>query len=183
MRALLVALICVVSMSGCTSSSDELTPSASTAQTTSGAPTDPAAATIAWVDGECAVEAALQENLLPPQLAVPPTEADRPAAVAFLTAARDRFQSAKTILDELGKAPVPEGDDLVMAQSEVVKEMAAKLDEYLTNATKFPAPEFGAPFRLALVDLNHFTVGDLSLSDLTEKYPALAEAYKAAPRC
>lgn len=134
------------------------------------------------MNGECAVEAALGENPLPPHIGPQPTEADRPAAIAFVTTARDRFRSVKTVLDGLGVAPVPDGDDLVAAQKKAVNDMVDKLDDYVTSTTMFPTSDFGAPFRLAADDLNYFTV-DLSLGDLARKYPVLAEARSMAPNC
>jgi hypothetical protein len=137
-------------------------------------------ATITWVDGVCQAQQLLVWNP-PPAVPNPVTEADRPAVVAYLTDVRNRFTQATTLID--GLDPTPAGEKVVRHLRTVAGEQADAFAEHVQHAQMFPAPEFGAPYRLAQMDLASWTVGSPSLTDLATSNPTVAAAQQQAPNC
>jgi hypothetical protein len=155
---------------------------ASTASSSSPSPS-PGNEVITWVDGVCTAQQARLGLPPPPAVAADPTERDRPAVLTYLTQVRDAFRQSKTIFEGLGRAPVHGGDELVTAELRALDEIVPELEENLRNAGRFPAPEFGAPFRIAAIDVASFTVDDPQLADLLARDEGLAEAHERAPGC
>jgi hypothetical protein len=156
---------------------DTTAPETAAPHSTSSAPDQ---ATITWVDGVCQAQQLLVWNQ-PPPVPNPVTEADRPAVVAYLTDVRNRFTQATTLID--GLDPTPAGEQVVRHLRTVLGEQADAFAEHVQHAQMFPAPEFGAPYRLAQMDLASWTVGSPSLTDLATSNPTVAAAQRQAPNC
>ncbi|MGK3203192.1 hypothetical protein [Amycolatopsis sp. MEPSY49] len=159
-------------------------PPSSTASTTTGSSSAavPTEAVVAWVDVMCAVEKLSLWNPPPPVKATGLKEADRALVVGYLTEGYAAFSQAKTSLDGLGPAPVPQGNELVTATRAAVGKMADKFGEYVQEARTYPAPDFGAPYRLAQDDVASYTAGE-TLAELAQQNPTVAAARKQARRC
>ena len=181
--AMVVAGTAVVAACGEPATENVAPPSSTTSITTgNSSAAAPIEAVVAWVDVLCAVEKLTLWNPPPPVKATGLKEADRVAVVGYLTDGYTAFSQAKTSLDGLGPAPVSHGDELVTATRTAVGKMADKFGEYVQEARTFPAPDFGAPYRLAQDDVASYTVGE-TLGELARQNPTVAAAQKQARRC
>jgi hypothetical protein len=197
-RSILVAVLALGGASALAACSDEtsrtreptpsVTTSASPAATSTAAirsASAPDPATVAWLDDFCAARKPASEVMSGaayPQVPDITTEADRSTAIAFLTKARDAFKRSSSILADVGASPVDGGDEVVTAARRDIDKLRRSMDRYLSNVKRFPASEIGAPFRLALIDL--VTASPFKrIYDLSDRDPAVAEAYKVAPEC
>jgi hypothetical protein len=177
-----VAAAGVAIVSACTESpTDQAAPTSPT--TTRSAPTAPDAATVAWVDVICEVDSLRSWNPMPPlDATTEPTEADRAKIVTYLTEGRDAFAQAKALLDGLGPAPVPGGDQLVTASQTAVGGLAQQFEMYVQEAQTYPVQDLFVPYRLAQGDIASYTVG-ITLGELVQQNPTLVAAKSQAPRC
>ncbi len=174
-------LICllVIAAAGC-SSPPQVTPPAAPDK----------AAVVAWVDQVCAADKPMRTVSAVIALKAPkfaqgqqPTEADRPAVIAYLTELRDMYTKAKTAYDGVGPSPIPRGDELVAGHRKGLTELVPKLQEYLDNAQRFPAQSIDAPMVLAGADAATWKPEGPGLGELRDAEPVLAEAYQQAPNC
>ncbi|GHH50301.1 hypothetical protein [Lentzea cavernae] len=144
---------------------------------------------LAWIDQICAaddpilgVSAVIATG---PKFAQgqQPTEADRPAVIAYLTRLRDMYTQAKAAYDGIGPSPVPRGDELVAGHRKGLAELVPKLQDHLDNAQRFPAQGIDSPALLAGADIVSWLPEGPGLGNLRDAEPVLEEAYKQAPNC
>lgn len=173
----MVAVVVGALVAGCASPAP-----APSSPTTSGTPT-PSAELVGWVDGVCRARQDSSWNPPPPVHTTALTEADRAAVVAYLSGGRDHFTQVLASLDALGESPVEGGDEVVATMRTTLNELAGTLGEYARNAGLFPAPDFGAPYRLGLGEIATWSFGSPSLDDLAVEDPVVAAAEEQAASC
>ncbi len=144
---------------------------------------------LAWIDQVCAADKPIltvsavvhtAPRFTPEQQ---PTEADRPAVVAYLTKLRDMYTRTKTAYDGIGPSPVPRGDELVAGHRKGLAELVPKLQDHLDNAQRFPPQGIDSPTLLAGVEIMSWTPEGPGLGELRDANPVLEEAYQQAPNC
>ncbi|MDW5325776.1 hypothetical protein R6Y94_18265 [Plantactinospora sp. KLBMP9567] len=111
------------------------------------------------------------------------SQRERPELVRHLAALRDRFQTARSMLDGLRPAPVPGGDDLIAVELAPLDESLGKLKEYVENAKVFPSEGMAAVFRLAQVEAVTFKRDTAGVRRVLDANPALAAAYGQHDEC
>ena len=144
---------------------------------------------LAWIDQICAADKPILTVsavvATGPKFAQgqQPTEADRPAVVAYVTKLRDMYAQAKAAYDGVGPSPIPRGDELVAGHRKGLGEIVPKLQEHLDDVQRFPPQGIDAPALLAGVEVVSWLPEGPGLGDLRGAEPVLDEAYKQAPNC
>ncbi|RDI27557.1 hypothetical protein DFR72_10641 [Lentzea flaviverrucosa] len=176
-------MLVIAAVAGCSSPPPPASPPVSSS------PATDKSAVLAWIDQICAADkpiltvsavVATGPKFSPERQ---PTEADRPAVIAYVTKLRDMYAQAKTAYDGVGPSPVPRGDELVAGHRKGLGEIVPKLQQYLDNVQRFPAQGIDAPAVLAGVEVMSWLPEGPGLGDLRDAEPALDAAYKQAANC
>jgi hypothetical protein len=183
--ASIALLVAFLSLAGCSSGGDESAPPSAAASGTS----EPTQAMIAWVGKVCAADQDLQSMQHATRIAALSYVSRRPTRkqiTNFVAVTYRDLQEEVERFEQIGKAPVDGGDQVVAAYVTALKTAltkAGKAKESLADRRGSP-DWFVSGFPQDLADARESVVPrNADLPSLLARNVALGQAYKAAPSC